>query len=168
ARATLRRAAGDAFLVGEVLLPSSALGPYLEHLDAAFCFELVFAGWDAQGLAAVIDAALRAWPPHAQVGWVLSNHDFSRLVSRVGEPYVRAAALLLLALPGVAFVYQGDEIGMGDGPGGDPPDDAFGRDPFRHPMQWEPSENGGFTTGTPWLPVVDPERRSIAAATPDP
>ena len=50
---------------------------------------------------------------------------------------VRAAALLLLTLPGCAFVYQGEEIGMVDGPGGDPPLDRFGRDRFRHPMQWE-------------------------------
>jgi alpha-glucosidase len=168
ALASLREAAGDAFLVGEVYLPTSGLSPYLEHLDGAFCFELLFAGWDAARLAAVIDAALRSWPPAAQVGWVLSNHDFSRLASRVGEANTRAAALLLLALPGVAFVYQGDEIGMADGPGGDPPHDAFGRDPFRHPMQWVSEPGGGFTSGIPWLPIVDAQQRNVAAAKADP
>ena len=49
----------------------------------------------------------------------------------------RAAALLLLTLPGPAFVYQGDEIGLADGPGGEPPYDRAGRDRFRHPMQWD-------------------------------
>ena len=47
--------------------------------------------------------------------------------------------MLLLTLPGTAFVYQGDEIGMADGPGGEPPVDRFGRDRHRHPMQWEPT-----------------------------
>src|SRR6185295_15949312 len=42
--AALREAAGDAYLVGEVYLPSAGLGPYLEHLDACFSFELYHAG----------------------------------------------------------------------------------------------------------------------------
>ena len=69
---------------------------------------------------------------------MLSNHDFPRLATRLGADAARAAALLLLTLPGAAFVYQGDEIGMADGPGGDPPVDRAGRDAHRHPMQWEP------------------------------
>ena len=69
--------------------------------------------------------------------------------------------MLLLTLPGTAFIYQGDEIGLGDGPGGDPPYDRAGRDRFRHPMQWDASPRGGFTTGEPWLPAVDPERTNV-------
>jgi alpha-glucosidase len=76
---------------------------------------------------------------------------------------MRDAATLLLTLPGTAFVYQGDELGMIDGPGADPPFDRAGRDAFRHPMQWDASPTGGFTTGTPWLPLVDPELRSVEA-----
>ncbi len=81
---------------------------------------------------------------------------------------MRAAALLLLTLPGAAFIYQGDEIGMPDGPGVRPPIDRTGRDRHRHPMQWEPEPLGGFTTGRPWLPLVDPEARSVAAQREDP
>ena len=45
--------------------------------------------------------------------------------------------MLLLTLPGPAFLYQGDEIGQGDGPPGEPPYDRAGRDRYRHPMQWD-------------------------------
>jgi alpha-glucosidase len=159
----LRSAAGDAFLVGEVYRPTHELGPYLDHLDTAFVFELMFAPWRADALAAVIErgAAL------AHPSWMLSNHDFSRLGTRIGEDGLRAAAMLLLTLPGTAFVYQGDEIGLLDGPGGDPPEDRFGRDRARHPMQWSPDPAGGFTTGTAWLSPVDPETRSVAGQTGD-
>jgi glycosidase len=165
--AALREAGGDAFLVGEVYLPSSGLAPYLEHLDASFSFELFHSVWDAASVRTAIEAALSA-AGDEQVAWVLSNHDFPRLPTRVGEQHVRAAALLLLTLPGIVFIFQGDEIGMGDGPGRRPPDDRAGRDPYRHPMQWDASEHGGFTTGTPWLPSVDPQRRSVAAQEDDP
>ena len=76
--------------------------------------------------------------------------------------------MLLLTLPGAAFVYQGDEIGMVDGAGADPPIDRAGRDPHRHPMQWEPEPRGGFTEGEPWLELIDPERRASPASAGDP
>jgi alpha-glucosidase len=157
----LREAAGDAFLVGEVYRPTAELGPYLEHLDTAFVFELMFARWRADAVAAVIErgAAL------GRASWMLSNHDFSRIGSRIGEDQQRVAAMLLLTLPGTAFVYQGDEIGLLDGPGGDPPEDRYGRDRARHPMQWTADPSGGFTTGAGWLPPVDPAVRSVAAQT---
>ena len=46
--------------------------------------------------------------------------------------------------------------------------DRAGRDRFRHPMQWDGSPQGGFTTGEPWLPVVDPERTNVEAQRDDP
>ena len=95
---------GDALLVGEIYLPSAKWEPYLEHLDAAFAFELLHASWDAEHLRTAIEATT-ARPGAA---WVLSNHDFGRLVTRFGPENARAAALLLLTLPGPAFLYQGD------------------------------------------------------------
>ena len=84
---------------------------------------------------------------------MLSNHDFPRLPDRVGKDNVRAAALLALTLPGPVFVYQGDEIGMADGPGREPPDDRAGRDRHRHPMRWDDdAPHGGFSA-----------RRAVAA-----
>jgi glycosidase len=148
------------------------LAPYLTDLDAVFSFELFQAPWTA---AAVRDG-LRASAAlgEGRAAWVLSNHDFPRLPQRVGACNVRAAALLLLSLPGAAFVFQGDEIGMGDGPGraNDPahpePDDRSGRDAHRHPMAWDATRSGGFTTGTPWLPVVDPAAANVADQERDP
>ncbi len=155
ALAAIREAAGDALLVGEVYLPSPLLTPYLEHLDAVFSFELLHARWDAGDLGAAI-----AGMPEGRAAWVMSNHDFGRLATRYGAENADAAALLLLALPGLSFLYQGDEIGLGEGPGG--PHDRYGRDRFRHPMQWDRSPSGGFTTGEPWLPLVDPGSRNVA------
>lgn len=57
---------------------------------------------------------------------------------------------------------------MADGPGADPPFDRAGRDGARHPMQWDASPNGGFTSGTPWLPVVDAAERNVAGQEGDP
>jgi alpha-glucosidase len=159
ALAALREAAGDALLVGEVFLRTPQLGPYLEHLDLAFAFELALSPFEPRRLRELIAAGAGV----GRLAWVLSNHDFPRLATRLGESRAALAAMLLLTLPGPAFIYQGDEIGMVDGPGVDPPLDRAGRDAHRHPMQWEPAAGGGFTTGDPWLPLTDPERRSVAA-----
>jgi alpha-glucosidase len=164
ALAALREAAGDALLVGEVFLGSSEYPRYLEVLDLVFAFELLFSPWDAERLRAAIGPAAEL----GRVAWVMSNHDFDRLATRVGRENVRAAALLLLTLPGAAFVYQGDELGLENGPGADPPYDRAGRDPMRHPMQWDASPTGGFTSGEPWLPPIDPQERNVEAQRADP
>jgi alpha-glucosidase len=163
ALAKIREACGDAFLVGEVYLPSARWQPYSDYFDAVFAFELLHSPWDAGLLRAAIEASTRR--PGA--AWVMSNHDFGRLSTRFGEENARAAAMLLLTLPGPAFLYQGDEIGQGEGPPGTRFDRA-GRDRHRHPMQWDASPGGGFSTGEPWLPLVDPQRRSVAAQRDDP
>jgi alpha-glucosidase len=160
----IRAAAGDALLIGEVFLGTREAARYLEVLDLVFAFELLFSPWDAERLRAAIAPAAEL----RRLAWVMSNHDFDRLASRVGADNVRAAALLLLTLPGTAFVYQGDEIGLGNGPGANPSYDRAGRDPMRHPMQWDPTPNGGFTSGAPWLRAVDPAVRNVTAQRDDP
>ena len=163
---SLRAAAGDALLVGEVYLPAAAVTPYLEHLDAAFAFELFHAPWDARALRA---ASAASADHQAGAAWVLSNHDFPRLPDRFGPDSVRAAAVLIATLPGLVFIYQGDEIGMRDGEGAPGAAlDRVGRDRHRHPMQWEPEPLGGFTTGRPWLPLTDPLERSVLAQESEP
>jgi alpha-glucosidase len=164
ALAKIREACGDAFLVGEVYLPSAKWQPYLEHFDAVFAFELLFSPWDARLLRRAIEATTRQ--PGA--AWAMSNHDFGRLATRFGQENARAAAMLLLTLPGTAFLYQGDEIGQGDAPPGEALYDRAGRDRFRHPMQWDASPGGGFTTGESWLPAVDPVERNVEAQRDDP
>jgi alpha-glucosidase len=153
----LREAAGDALLVGELYRPVAEYARWLGILDLVFAFEFLFSPWEAQSLRAVIEPAAEA----QRAAWVMSNHDFDRLATRVGLESLRAAAVLLLTLPGVAFVYQGDEIGLGNGPGVEPPLDRAGRDRLRHPMQWDAGPMAGFTTATPWLSLIDPERRNV-------
>ena len=163
---TLREAAGESALIGEVYLPGERIGRYLEHLDRAFAFDLLHAPWEPEAIRAALEPT--AITPN--LAWVTSNHDFSRVASRWGEENARAAALLLLTLPGCAFIYQGEEIGMLDGPEPERPLDRFGRDPFRTPMQWTAAPDGGFGGGEaePWLPLADPGRRNVAAQRLDP
>jgi glycosidase len=164
----LRDAAGDALLVGEVYVPAAELDRYLEHLDFCFSFELFQAPFEVAALRAAVEAGLAPREAPGRLAWVLSNHDFPRLPDRVGPANVRSAVMLLLTLPGLAFIYQGDEIGMPDGPGHEPPLDRAGRDRHRHPMQWDASPSGGFTTGDPWLPLIDPADRNVADEGDDP
>jgi alpha-glucosidase len=103
---------GDRVLVGEVVFSDQArVASYLrpDELQLAFNFSLVFQPWDAEAIHASIEESLAALPI---VTWVLENHDVTRIVTRFGAREARAAALLLLALPGPAFVYQGQELGM--------------------------------------------------------
>lgn len=160
----LREAAGDAYLVGEVYLPSSRLGEYLRWFDSAFSFDLLHAPWEATALQRTLlaDAALEG------IAWVVGNHDFSRVATRWGSERARLAAMLLLTLPGPAFVYQGEELGMTDGPEATPPRDRFGRDRFRHPMRWDDSRHGGFTSGEPWLTGGEAGGASAQAQAADP
>ena len=164
ALASIRAAVGEHLLVGEVYLPSAKWQPYLDHLDRAFAFELLHAPWDAARLGRAIEAT----SSRPGAAWVLSNHDFGRLVTRFGPDNARSAALMLLTLPGPAFLYQGDEIGLADGPGGGRIYDRAGRDRYRHPMQWNGSPSGGFTSGDAWLPPVDPEETNVEAQREDP
>jgi alpha-glucosidase len=166
ALAKMREAVGDAFLVGEVYLPSVRWQPYSDHFDAVFAFELLLTSWDANLLRTAIKACTSV---PGQPAWAMSNHDFGRLATRFGRENARSAALLLLTLPGPAFLYQGDEIAQGDGPPGERRRfDRAGRDRFRHPMQWDGSPGGGFSTGDAWLPPVDPAERNVEAQRDDP
>ena len=150
----------DTSFIIEADLPSRSLHPYMAVADAAFAFDFMRAPLDATSIARIIDGA---GGPEGNLAWALSNHDQPRLVSRWGRDRALLAATLLLSLPGWSFIYQGDEIGMVDGPGGPEVYDRSGRDSVRHPMQW--TSGGGFTTGTPWLPMNDPEICNVADQT---
>jgi alpha-glucosidase len=112
--------------------------------------------------------------------WVLENHDVPRVATRygggeAGRRRARAAALLLLALPGAVFLYQGQELGLEEV---DLPDEARqdpvflrsggarkGRDGCRVPLPWTSSGPGfGFTTSAPWLPAPEGWGRDSVAA----
>ncbi len=175
----------DAALLGEVyVLEPQRLARYLEDdgLHAGFCFESLKVSWDAKEIRGTLRAHVEA--SGDGLAWPLSSHDDPRAPTRFGGGEVggtRALAYLTLlcGLPGVPFLYQGDELGLDDAvlPAGTWQDPisvrnpgASGRDPVRTPMLWEAGPGVGFTTGTPWLPVGDNHRpeRSVAAQTGDP
>jgi alpha-glucosidase len=90
------------------------------------------------------------------------------------DDVARLAAAMLLSFEGAVCLYQGEELGqtetdiefheLTDPPGITFWPDYKGRDGCRTPMVWDGSATGGFTTGTPWLPVKPPQRaRNMAA-----
>jgi alpha-glucosidase len=158
----------ERMLVGEVyLLDLERVIAYInsgDELHLAHNFTFLHLPWDAAAFRASIDAfeALAsevAWP-----AWFLANHDHPRVASRFdddghGPARARAVLLMLYALRGTPFVYQGEELGLPDAE--IPPDrvvDVDGRDPERAPIPWRPPSRAGagagFTTGEPWLPIV--------------
>jgi alpha-glucosidase len=122
-------------------------------------------------MRAIVEEVEATLPAGAWPIWTGSNHDVSRLATRwaEGDPAkVRCALMMLLTLRGTPFLYQGDEIGLTDGPitQADLRDRVGirfwptykGRDAERTPMPWSNSPGGGFTEPgvTPWLPMADP------------
>ncbi|MDP9247779.1 MAG: alpha-amylase family glycosyl hydrolase, partial [Candidatus Dormibacteraeota bacterium] len=138
-----------------------------DELQLAFNFLMATATLDATELRTVVETSLAALPAGAKPVWHGSNHDVSRMATRWckgDEGKVRLALTMLLTLPGVTVLYQGDEIGQEDGVV--PPErvlDISGRDPERTPMPWNGEPKGGFTSGEPWLPMGEHRRRNVAA-----
>ncbi|MEO5874680.1 MAG: alpha-amylase family glycosyl hydrolase [Streptosporangiaceae bacterium] len=148
--------------------------PYLRQggLPQLFNFPFLATPWDAAKLRAIIDESLAASAPiPAAAPWVLGNHDVTRPVTRyspdpaTGTRRARAAALLVLGLPGSVYVYQGEELGLPEVV--DLPDEARqdptffrtngakpGRDGCRVPLPWSGTAPPFGFTGGPraWLP----------------
>ncbi|MEV0733472.1 alpha-amylase family glycosyl hydrolase [Polymorphospora sp. NPDC050346] len=183
---------GERILVAEAWVqPAERLAAYVrpDEMHQAFNFEYLLAAWTAPAQYAVITRSLAATDAvGAPTTWVLSNHDVVRHASRLGLPpgtpkpngigagdpqpdaavglrRARAATLLMLALPGSAYLYQGEELGLPEHTTMD--DDARqdptwkrsggaerGRDGCRVPIPWEadaPSYGFGPTDAS-WLP----------------
>ena len=150
----------EAFTVGEILVNSSGvIANYIDDnsVDAAFEFALSEAIISAaqQGNKRPLENQLIFTLNEFQQGTyanVTTNHDFPRLFSTVGEDegVNQVVINLIMTLPGFPFIYYGEEIGMGS-------DSTTGGGDinYRRPMQWDDSENGGFTTGTPWQALDD-------------
>lgn len=158
---------GERMMIGEIYLPIHKLMSYYgidnsgTHLP--FNFQLLTTPWDAQLIAKAIIDYEGALPAEGWPNWILSNHDQTRIASRVGGDQAKVAAVMLLTLRGTPTIYYGDEIGMKDVPippeevqdpqGLNMPDKHLSRDPARTPMQWDENEKAGFTTGYPWLRI---------------
>jgi glycosidase len=138
-----------AYTVGEVWDSIGRVLPYYpDQLTSYFAFDLA----DSLRLAVrrgspggLLAGYLRYQDTMPAYRWspFLSNHDGTRTMTALAGDVARArlAATLLLTLPGLPFVYYGEEIGMT----GDKPDERL-----RTPMQWKPGHGTGFTTGAPW------------------
>jgi alpha-glucosidase len=158
---------GERLLIGEIYLPFERLAAYYgEDLRGAhlpFNFALINARWDAATIGTLIREYESSLPVGGWPNWVIGNHDQPRIATRVGADQARIAAMLLLTLRGTPTMYYGDEIGMprvdvSPEMAQDPwekrePGLGLGRDPSRTPMQWDQTQNAGFTMGKPWLPL---------------
>jgi alpha-glucosidase len=167
----------DRLLIGEIYLPVERLVTYygrdLRGVHLPFNFSLLNAPWDARAIAKLIQEYEAALPEGGWPNWVLGNHDWPRIVGRIGREQARIAAMLLLTLRGTPTIYFGDEIGMAQVP--IPPErvrDPFqknvpglsvGRDGSRTPMQWDESRYAGFSDAEPWLPLSKDFRQHNAA-----
>jgi alpha-glucosidase len=184
---------GDRVLCAEAWVgPLTKMAKWVrpDEMSQAFNFDFMFTDWTAPDLRRVIDESIAAFGGvGAPSTWVLSNHDVVRHASRLaltaenpqgsgigpkspGQPdpvlglrRARAASALMLALPGGAYLYQGEELGLPEVV--DLPDSArqdptwfrtngekYGRDGCRVPIPWEADAPGaGFnSTGEAWLP----------------
>ncbi|MDP9907399.1 glycoside hydrolase family 13 protein [Arthrobacter bambusae] len=198
---------GDRMLVAEAWVePAERLARYVrkDEMQQAFNFDFLLAGWDAERMAVAIESSLdAAGSVEAPSTWVLSNHDTVRHPSRFGlaDPTTfpkgiaaedeqpdavlglaraRAASMVSFALPGSAYLYQGEELGLPEHtslPADARQDPSFfrtkgverGRDGCRVPLPWKSGAPGfGFSEGAssgtagaaaagggpaaPWLP----------------
>jgi alpha-glucosidase len=193
---------GDRALCGEAWVSSvekMALWVRPDEMHQTFNFEYLLAPWDASELRSIIDRSISAFAAVGAPGtWVLSNHDvvrhgtrlslveetpqgsgigpdFPNVPSRADAlPRAQAATALMLALPGSAYLYQGEELGLDevhDLPAHMRQDPTwfrtdgqkYGRDGCRVPLPWEADQPAyGFNdSGRSWLP--QPQRwRAIA------
>jgi alpha-glucosidase len=133
-------------------------------IAAPFNFRAMHTHFSARAFEAMVSSYQSDIPASGRAFYCFSNHDESRLVTRFGEQQARMLAVLQLTLPGTPVIYYGQEIGMSDSlipvdRVRDPfelrvPGKGLGRDPQRTPMQWDSSENAGFTAGAAtWLPI---------------
>ncbi len=182
---------GDRMMVAEAWVHPDRLTLYIrdDEFHQSFNWDFLAAEWDAKEIARVIaESYERACKVEASPTWVLSNHDVMRHSTRYGLPRgtdwhrwpmegphdvldvaagcrrARAAALITLSLPGSAYLYQGEELGLPEV--WDLPESALddptwersgqtirGRDGCRVPLPW--SSEGpslGFSSAEPWLP----------------
>jgi alpha-glucosidase len=181
----------DVMMVAEAWVHPSRLPLYLrpDEYHQSFNFDFLETAWEIEPVRAAIDRAIAA---AAEVGstptWTLSNHDVMRHATRYGLPSdvswrawpldgphdlldpqlglrrARAATLLLMALPGSVYLYQGEELGLPEV--WDLPTDVLddpvwrmsghtfkGRDGCRVPIPWTvDGASFGFGTNGSWLP----------------
>ena len=188
---------GDRAMVAEAWVPQpERLARYVrpDEMHQAFNFDFLSSAWDAESYRRVISTTMAANEAvGAPTTWVMSNHDVVRHASRLGradtsdtegiserDPQpdnvvglrrAKAATLMMLALPGSAYLYQGEELGLPEHTS--VPDEVrqdpiwegtkhqkVGRDGCRIPLPWVADAPGlGFgPSGRTWLPQPESYR----------
>ncbi|MEN9710224.1 MAG: hypothetical protein RL441_216 [Actinomycetota bacterium] len=192
-RTLMDRYDGDRMAVVETGAPDEVVALFIrnDEMHLAFNFRFVKAQWSATDFKAAIDESLAANAEvHAPTTWVIENHDVTRAVTRygsnqrlqgsyipgveqvatvdteLGQRRARAAAVMLLSLPGAAYIYNGQELGLPNVD--DLPDEVIqdpsfarthgevrGRDGCRIPLPWTTSGAAlGFSSNPQtWLPM---------------
>ncbi|MDQ6525813.1 glycoside hydrolase family 13 protein [Nocardioides sp. LHD-245] len=171
---------GDRMAVAEAWTQTAAsMARFIrpDELHQAFNFGWLGTPWSAKAFAQVINDSIAAVAAASSAPtWVLSNHDVERHPTRygggpVGLARARAATLTMLALPGSAYLYQGEELGLEqvDVPPEARQDPSWlrqpgatgqpGRDGCRVPLPWSgdrpPYGFGGPAGAQPWIPQPD-------------
>jgi alpha-glucosidase len=183
-RGVLEEYSGDRMAVAEAWTQTpQSMARYVrpDELHQAFNFAWLLAPWSASAFADVVRGTLAAVAPvSAAPTWVLSNHDVVRHPTRYGGgsrglARARAATLTMLALPGSAYVYQGEELGLEEV---DVPPESrqdpywfrtgkVGRDGARVPIPWRGTRSPygfGPRGASPWLPMPDDWAQLTVAA----
>jgi alpha-amylase len=170
----IKTVGSEAFLVGETWTDTQAIVRYHRdaNLDMSFNYPLWGVLLEAIQKRSVTDLAFlleqdeEVYPEGALRGTFTSNHDQIRPAStlnlRRDVPRMKLAAGLLLTLPGVPFIYYGEEIGMPNGEGAKDEEK-------RTPMRWDDSADAGFSTSEPWYPFsTDDAAITVSAQEADP
>ena len=162
--ASVRSSHPSAMLVGENWTETPTIATYYgstaaipggDELPMNFDFPLaerivqaVNAG-DARGIAEKIAEIQSLYPSGAVDAPFLTNHDQVRVATQLSRslPRMENAAAILLTLPGAAFLYYGEEVGLRNGTTNN--DEAQ-----RTPLPWDDTAGGGFTSGSPWFPFA--------------
>jgi glycosidase len=164
----LDQVAPEAFVVGEAWDRSTVAAEYVAAgLPTVFEFDLAGAmldGAEQRSSVPVVTQVdlVREIYPFLRYATFLTNHDQQRVFSQLGEEVGRnkVAAALLLTLPGVPFLFYGEEVGMVS---------SWVHEDVRRPMSWSAGAGAGFTSGTPWQEPADNHASfNVQAMRPDP
>jgi alpha-glucosidase len=165
---------GESRRAGEIMVQYTA-GETRLHM--AYSFDMLGPEFTAEHFRQKIEAFYAA-APNGCPCWAFSNHDVVRHVTRWAEfgsqdALAKQAIAMLAGFQGSLCLYQGEELGqtetdilyseLTDPPGFKFWPDYKGRDGCRTPMVWDDSDQAGFTSGTPWLPIKPPQKaRNVA------
>ncbi|TRD14740.1 alpha-amylase family glycosyl hydrolase [Palleronia caenipelagi] len=168
--------------VGETYHGIEIMGQYTSEnrLHMAYSFDMLDVHFTPAHFRSRVEEFFKG-APEGWPCWSFSNHDVMRHVSRWkdhgkdSDSLAKLSAAMLLSLKGSVCIYQGEELGqletdlnydeLTDPQGLNFWPENKGRDGARTPMVWDAqAPNGGFTTGTPWLPVKAPQwERAVSA-----